>query len=254
MLAALLLGIIEGFTEFLPISSTAHLIIVASFLKLPSSQYWQFFEVFIQAGAILAVVTLYFKQIFNFKLVTNLIFSFVPTAVVGFFLYSVIKNIFFNSHLLIAISLILFGIIFLIIEKLIKTGKIAVKKDLEKLTHKQAFLIGLAQSLAVVPGVSRAGAVMVAGLLLGYKRGQVALYSFLLAVPTIFAASFFDLLKTDWSVINSNLSFTLVGLVSAYLSALIVIRWFINYLQKKNLEIFGYYRIVIGLLILWSLL
>ncbi|OGK64711.1 hypothetical protein A2313_01475 [Candidatus Roizmanbacteria bacterium RIFOXYB2_FULL_41_10] len=254
MLPALILGILEGLTEFLPVSSTAHLIIAADLLNLPSSQYWQFFEVFIQAGAILAVVTLYFKQIFNFKLVTNLLFSFVPTALIGFGLYKIIKSIFFESILLISVSLIVFGLIFLLVEKLIKQKKLIINKNLDRLSPKQAVLIGLAQALAVVPGVSRAGSVMVAGLLLGYKREQVALYSFLLAVPTILAAAIFDLLKTDWSIVSTNIGLTLIGFVSAYLSALVVIKWFINYLQKKNLEIFGYYRIVIGLLILWSLL
>ena len=253
MLPALILGILEGLTEFLPVSSTAHLIIAADLLNLPSSQYWQFFEVFIQAGAILAVVTLYFKQIFNFKLVTNLLFSFVPTALIGFGLYKIIKSIFFESILLISVSLIVFGLIFLLVEKLIKQKKLIINKNLDRLSPKQAVLIGLAQALAVVPGVSRAGSVMVAGLLLGYKREQVALYSFLLAVPTILAAAIFDLLKTDWSIVSTNIGLTLIGFVSAYLSALVVIKWFINYLQKKNLEIFGYYRIVIGLLILWSL-
>jgi len=241
MLPALILGILEGLTEFLPVSSTAHLIIAADLLNLPSSQYWQFFEVFIQAGAILAVVTLYFKQIFNFKLVTNLLFSFVPTALIGFGLYKIIKSIFFESILLISVSLIVFGLIFLLVEKLIKQKKLIINKNLDRLSPKQAVLIGLAQALAVVPGVSRAGSVMVAGLLLGYKREQVALYSFLLAVPTILAAAIFDLLKTDWSIVSTNIGLTLIGFVSAYLSALVVIKWFINYLQKKNLEIFGYW-------------
>jgi undecaprenyl-diphosphatase len=254
MLNALLLGIVEGLTEFLPVSSTAHLIITSKFLNLSNMQYWNFFEVFIQAGAILAVATIYFQQAFNLKLIKNIIFSFVPTALVGFFLYSIIKTVFFNSDLLIAVSLILFGIIFLILEKAIAKGKIIINKELIKLDFWQAVIIGLAQSLAVVPGVSRAGAVLVAGLLLGYKREQVALYSFLLAVPTILAAAIFDLLKTDWSVVSSNIVLTLVGFVSAYLSALVVIKWFIGFLQKNNLRIFGYYRIVVGLLILASLL
>ncbi|OGK74411.1 hypothetical protein A2459_03565, partial [Candidatus Roizmanbacteria bacterium RIFOXYC2_FULL_41_10] len=183
-----------------------------------------------------------------------LLFSFVPTALIGFGLYKIIKSIFFESILLISVSLIVFGLIFLLVEKLIKQKKLIINKNLDRLSPKQAVLIGLAQALAVVPGVSRAGSVMVAGLLLGYKREQVALYSFLLAVPTILAAAIFDLLKTDWSIVSTNIGLTLIGFVSAYLSALVVIKWFINYLQKKNLEIFGYYRIVIGLLILWSLL
>jgi len=250
MLSALFLGIIEGLTEFLPISSTAHLIIANRLLGLPQNEYWKFFEIFIQAGAILAVVTVYFQELFNHKQNLKLLFSFLPTAVVGLLLYNVIKNVFFNSLILIAFSLIIFGLLFLVIEWLIKNKRIVLKHKLEKLTIKQALFIGVMQSLAVVPGVSRSGAALVGSLLLGYDRRQGAQYSFLLAVPTILLAAIFDLLKTDFRVVSSNFGLTLIGLVSAYISALFVIRWFMKFLENNSLIIFGFYRLVVGILLL----
>jgi len=254
MLTALILGIIEGLTEFLPVSSTAHLLIAGKLLNLPSNEYWKFFAVFIQSGAILAVITLYLKQVFNKQTLINLGFSFVPTAFIGLIFYRVIKDVFFESIWLMAANLIIFGLIFLWLEKLIQQKKLKINKDLNRLNYCQAFLIGLAQALAILPGVSRAGAVIVAGLLMGYKREKIALYSFLLAVPTILAASIFDLLKTDWAIINGNFSLTFFGFATAYLSALLVVKWFIGFLQKYNLVIFGFYRIILGVLILLFLL
>ena len=252
-LKAVILGLVEGFTEFLPISSTAHLIIMASWLRLPSNEYWKFFEVFIQTGAILAVVTLYFKQLFNRKIIVNLISSFIPTAIVGLVFYKIIKTYFFESELLISFSLIFLGMGFLIIERLIKNNKIKLNKDIKNLTITQAVVIGLCQSLAIVPGVSRSGAVIVAGLLMGYKREEAALYSFLLAVPTVLAAGGLDLIRTDWQIITSNIGLTLLGFVVSYLTALLVIKWLIEYLQKKDLTIFGFYRIILGLLLLLTI-
>lgn len=249
---ALILGLVEGFTEFLPISSTAHLIIASSLLKLPHNEYWKFFEVFIQTGAILAIVTLYFKQIFNKKLIVNLIYSFLPTAIVGLVFYKIIKNVFFESTFLISLSLIIFGIVFLIIEKLVKLKKLIIDKEIAEMTLKQAILVGVFQSLAIVPGVSRAGAVILAGLLMGFKREEAALYSFLLAVPTIFAAGVLDVVKTNSSIIYNNISLTIIGFITAYISALVVIKWLIRYLQKKDLVLFGIYRIILGLLLLLS--
>lgn len=250
MVKALFLGIIEGITEFLPISSTAHLILSSQLLKLPASDYWKFFTVFIQSGAILAVLTLYFHQIFNRKLFINLLLSFIPTAAIGLLFYKTIKNVFFESNWLIILTLISFGFIFVLVEDLIKKRKLKLRKELSELSHKEAVVVGIFQSLAIVPGVSRAGAVFLGGLLIGYRRTDVALYSFLIAVPTILAASFFDLIKTDSHLLLANWQLTLIGFVSAYLSALIVVRWFIGYLQEKDLRLFGYYRIILGLILL----
>jgi len=248
-LKTLFLGLLEGVTEFLPVSSTAHLIVFAQVLKLPGSEYWKFFEVFIQSGAILAVLTIYWRKFLDRELLTKLAYSFVPTAVFGFVLYKVVKNIFFDSNWLIAASLILFGLFFLILETRIRNKQLVLKKEIKDLSFAQAIILGLCQAVAMIPGVSRAGAVLVGGLLMGYKRSEVALYSFFLAVPTILAASAYDLLKTDSKAVLTNIPLTIIGFISAYLSALVVIKWLIGYLQKKDLELFAYYRIGLGLLI-----
>jgi len=248
------LGFLEGITEFLPVSSTAHLIIFAQVLKLPGSDYWKFFEVFIQSGAILAVITVYWRKILNRELLIKLAFSFLPTAIFGFVLYKIIKGVFFESNLLIAISLISFGLLFLFLEARIRNKQLVLEKEIQDLKPWQAVILGLCQALAIVPGVSRAGAVLVGGLLMGYKRSEVALYSFFLAVPTILAASGYDLLKTNPEAVLTNIPLTITGFVSAYLSALVVIKWLIGYLQKKDLELFAYYRIALGLLIFIQIL
>ncbi len=253
IIQSLILGLVEGITEFLPISSTAHLILTSQLLKIEHSEFLKLFEVVIQSGAILAVAFLYFRYILNHKsLIINLIISFIPTAIIGFLFHDTIKNIFFESNLLIASSLLIGGILFLILEYFIKKGSLKLTLELSKMTYSKALLIGTIQALAIVPGVSRAGAVIVIMILLKYKRTDSALYSFLLAAPTIFAASIFDLASTDLAIFSSGQSLILlsIGFITAFISALLVMRWFIEYLQKNNLALFGIYRIIISLAIL----
>lgn len=241
-----ILGIIEGVTEFLPISSTAHLIISSNLLNIPSSEFQKFFEVFIQSGAILAVVFVYWKVILkNRNLMVNIILSFVPTAVVGFFLHKIIKNIFFESFTLIAVSLFIIGLFFIVYEYLLTKKIVKADKKIIQMTILQALLIGVGQSLAVVPGVSRAGAVILTMMIMGFNREESALYSFVLAVPTLFAASAFDFIKTDPQLVfsGSNPLFLLVGLITSFFSALLAIKWFIKFLQNNSLSYFGVYRI-----------
>src|SRR3989344_3948505 len=247
MLQAIVLGIVEGLTEFLPVSSTAHLIIVAQIINIVQSEYWKFFEVFIQSGAILAVGVVFFKSLTDYKLLMKLAASFFPTAIVGFVLYKVIKTVFFDDLGLIACTLVVVGFLFLIVEWAIDRKKIRLVKDIDSLTWRDAIIIGLAQSVAVVPGVSRAGAVIVVALLLGYRRKSAAQYSFLLAMPTILSAAGYDLLKTDPSVVFSNISMSIVGFVVAFIPAYIVVRWFIQYIQNNTLVSFAWYRIALGI-------
>lgn len=249
---SIILGLIEGITEFLPISSTAHLIIVSQLLKIEQTEFLKLFEVVIQSGAILAVSLLYFKFILDHKsLILNLLISFIPTAIIGFLFHDTIKTVFFESNLLIAASLLGGGVLFIILEYLIKQGRLTLSKSLDTLPYSHAILIGIFQAMAIVPGVSRAGAVIVVMILLRYKRTDSAIYSFLLAAPTIFAAGVFDLIKTDINVLShgSNLLLLAVGFISAFISALLVLRWFIAYLQQNTLTIFGVYRIILGLLL-----
>lgn len=247
---AFVLGLVEGVTEFLPISSTAHLIISSKLLHIPQTEFQKFFEVFIQSGAILAVLFIYWKVILkNKNLLVNIILSFIPTAMVGLLLHKVIKGIFFESLNLIAFSLFIIGVFFIIFEFLLKKKIVKTNKKLIQMTILQALIIGVGQSLAVVPGVSRAGAVILTMMLLGFNREESALYSFVLAVPTLFAASALDFLKTNPKMIFSggNPLFLLIGLVTAFLSALFAIKWFIKFLQKNSLSGFGVYRIALSI-------
>lgn len=252
LIHALILGIVEGLTEFLPISSTAHLILTSRLLHLSQTDFQKFFEVFIQSGAILAVVFIYVKYVLdNKKIIPKVMASFVPTAVIGFLLYKIIKNVFFDSSLLMIGAFFVLGVGFLVIEYLIKNKKIKLVQSINQLNFKSAILIGLAQSLAVVPGVSRAGIVLITMIVMGFRRDEAALYSFLLAVPTILAAAGYDFYKSkDLIVVSANnITLLVIGFLTAFASAYIVINWFINYLQKKSLVIFGVYRIIIALLL-----
>ena len=253
LLSIMILGVVEGVTEFLPISSTAHLIITSKLLNIPQTNFQKLFEVFIQSGAILAVVFLYFNELKgNFKILKTLFFSFLPTALIGFFLYKIIKDVFFESVILIIFSLFSVGILFIVIEVLVSKKKIILRKKIEKISIYQAFIIGLAQSVAVIPGVSRAGAVVLFMLILGYRRDEAAKYSFLLSIPTIFIASFYDLYKSkDILFTNINqIAILMIGFFISFISALISIKWLISFLKKNSLIVFGIYRILLAIILL----
>lgn len=250
LLSSLILGTVEGITEFLPISSTAHLIIVSKFLNIPQTEFLKFFEVFIQSGAILAVVFMYLKYaIKNPEILKRVAVSFVPTAIVGFLLHRIIKEVFFESADLITGSLFLVGLIFILIEYLIKKNKIILSRSLKDMSWVDAVVVGLGQSLAVVPGVSRAGIVMLTMMVKGFRRDESAVYSFLLAVPTILAASAYDLLKTDMALIldSNNLPFLLIGFLTSFVTAYISVTWLIGFIKRKTLVGFGIYRIILSL-------
>lgn len=252
-----ILGLVEGITEFLPISSTAHLILVSKIIGLQQTEFLKFFEVFIQSGAIMAVILSYFYFIKkNIFLLKKIFFSFLPTAIGAVVFYKLIKNIFFESYLLIVSSMVIIGFLFIFLEFLIKKKLIQLHLSLDQLTNRQAILIGIAQGLAIIPGVSRAGAVILMMMFLGFNRKDSVLYSFVLAVPTIISAGLYDFLKIGISNFNTNNNFVflVIGFFVSFLSALFTIKWFINYLQKNNLILFGSYRIILGLILLFYFL
>ncbi len=257
LIKATILGIIEGLTEFLPVSSTGHIILVGKLLNF-EGQFADTFSVFIQLGAILAVLFLYRSKFFNlvnFKLksgfsgksgILKLSLATFPALIFGLLAYKFIKQHLFNSTT-VAIGLILGGVVLVVIEKLINQP---TKNSEYQLSYLDCLKIGLFQCLALCPGVSRSGSTIVGAMLLGCEKKIAAEFSFFLAVPTMFAAVGYDLYKS-WRFLHSeHLPILAVGFVVSFLVAIIAIKFFIALLNRFSLKPFGYYRIIIGILIL----
>lgn len=245
ILQSLILAAVEGLTEFLPISSTGHLILASQLLGLAQSDFVKTFEIAIQAGAILAVIALYSKTLLHRQaLWSRLLIAFLPTAIIGALLYPFIKNILLGNTIVVLVSLAIGGVFLIIFERFYLPRTTPV--PLEKLPYRSAFLIGLTQAVSIIPGVSRAAASMVGGMLLGLPRTSAAEFSFLLAVPTILAATLLDLTQTSF-VFSSQEYFTLLlGLVGSFVTAYLAIKNFITYLQHHTLTAFGVYRIILA--------
>lgn len=249
ILQSLILGIVEGLTEFLPISSTFHLIITSKILGLFSTDFLKLYEVVIQSGAIFALLFIYTKTLLSDKkLFLNVIYSFIPTAVVGFILHKIIKTIFFESNWLMLTVFIGVGVIFLALEKYLRTRPYQLISSCGTISPSHALIIGLAQSFSVIPGVSRAGSVIVAMMLLGYKRDEAAKYTFLLSLPTIFAATALDLFQGRQLLSSLSGSWALIGVgfFTSLFVAYIVVKWLTKYLATHTLEIFGWYRLIVA--------
>lgn len=247
---SILLGIIEGFTEFLPISSTGHLIVASEFLNIDQTNVNKAYEVIIQFAAILAVI-LNYPDKFNIKhinLWTKMFVAFLPIASIGFLFSSQIKALF--SVQIVAIMFIIGGIVFLIVEKFYDESKHTVS-DVEKVSFKQAFYIGIAQIFALIPGTSRAGSTIIGAMLVGLNRKASAEFSFLLAFPVMCATTFYDVLKNYKELLEgSNLLNLAIGFVISFLVAFITIKLFLKFLEKFTFVSFGIYRIIFGVLLL----
>lgn len=252
LIQAIILGVVEGVTEFLPVSSTFHLIFTSKILGISQSDFIKLFEVFIQSGAILSVLILYFRDLWHDReLGKKVLVSFIPTALVGLVLYKVIKNIFFEADLLMLVVFGGLGLIFIGFEYLIKKGKLSLKQSVKSLTYKDALIIGLVQSIAVIPGVSRAGVVILGMMILQYRRDEAARYSFLLAIPTIFAASALDLVKmrNELFASSNNFMMLIVGSLTAFVTSYFVIKWLVGYLKRNTLISFGFYRLILAIIL-----
>lgn len=250
---AIVLGFVEGLTEFLPISSTAHLILTSRLLNLQQTSFITFFEIIIQSGAIASVILLYKNHLLSNKSrLYILLISFIPTMFIGYIFHSLVKTVFFHSQSILLISLSFVGFVFIIIEFLISKKYIKLYRNLDDISIFHAFIIGVFQATAIVPGVSRAGAIIVIMMILGYRRSESALYSFLLAIPTIISAGLYDALKTDINLLLdfSNILYLLIGSVTAFGTAFLVVGWFIKYLQNHTLVLFGVYRLLLVIAIL----
>ncbi len=246
---AIILGIVEGFSEFLPISSTGHLILAGKLLGLSQSDFVKSFNIAIQLGAILSVVVLYWRDLLvNLETIRKVAVAFLPTGIIGFVLYKIIKNILLGSTAVVLWSLLIGGIVLILFETLHREQDDATK-TLSEITYRQSFLIGVFQSLSVIPGVSRSAATIVGGLILGMKRQLIVDFSFLLAVPTMLAATVYDLYKNGAVFSVSQLNYLAVGFLVSFVVALASIKLLIRLVQNHTFILFGIYRI--ALVLVW---
>lgn len=255
-----LLGLLEGLTEFIPVSSTGHILLAGHFLGFHSPG--KTFEVLIQLGAILAILTVYFGRLWHLlislpsdsgsrRFVAGILLAFLPAAVIGAAAHKIIKSILFESPMLISVMLILGGVIILVVDRMRLQP---VHRDVTTLPLSLAFKIGLCQCLAMIPGVSRSGATIVGALLMGVEKRAAAEFSFYLAMPTMAGAFAYDLYK-NWGTLDpAAVSGIALGFVTAFVSAVIVVRYLLEYVSRHGYALFGWWRIIVGGLALGALL
>jgi undecaprenyl-diphosphatase len=249
IIQSIILSIIEGLTEFLPISSTGHMILASSIMNIPEDAFVKTFEISIQIGAIMAIVLLYAKRFLQgISIYLKLAIAFIPTGIIGFLAYPYIKTYLFNP-IIVSISLVLGGIVLILIDKKV-VGQESKTVELENISYKNAFFIGLFQSISMIPGVSRAAATIVGGIFNGLDKKQAIEFSFLLAVPTMFAATGYDLYKTTIGFSGHEIFLLSLGLVVAFITAWIAVKVFVKIVQNYGFKYFGYYRIIIGIIFL----
>ncbi|ADY72949.1 Undecaprenyl-diphosphatase [Desulfurobacterium thermolithotrophum DSM 11699] len=248
ILDAIILGIVEGITEFLPISSTGHMILVSYLLGLKQNSFEKTFEIAIQLGAILAVVSIYREKLTrNIELWKKLIAAFIPTGIIGLALHHYVEELF--NPFVVSIALIFWGAVFIVIELLYKEKEHHISEP-EKISYLKAVMLGVFQSLAMIPGTSRSGATIIGGLLLGMKRVAATEFSFLLAIPTMFAATGFEIVKNFKDFTPEGGIALIVGFVTAFVFAYISVKWLLNFIKTHTFIPFGIYRIVVGFLFL----
>lgn len=248
VIEAIILGIVEGLSEFLPISSTGHLILASAAMKLKQSEAHKVFEVVIQLGAMLAVVQIYRKQLFSrIDLLKKVCFGFLPTGVLGYLLYKLVKSFFQPS--LVSYMLIAGGVAFILIELWMK-DRPPTTHTLEEISYRQAFSIGVIQSLSMIPGVSRSGATILGGLAVGLDRKDAAEFSFLLALPTMLAATCYDIYKNHAVFHAGDWQNIVVGFITSFIFGVIGIKALLKFVTSHTFIPFGVYRIAVGILFL----
>lgn len=244
---ALVLGVVEGVTEFLPISSTGHLILASKLLGL-SGEFVKSFEIVIQLGAIAAVLALFGTSRFlSLPILKRLVVAFIPTGVIGLIFYKIVKTYLLGNSTVVVPALALGGLALIVFERWHTSSKVSIH-ELETMTYKQAALIGCCQSLAIIPGVSRSAATIVGGLALGISRPAIVEFSFLLAVPTMLVATGLDLFKNGLGFSSDQYLLIAVGFVAAFVTAWASIRWLLSFIQTHTFTPFGYYRIIVAAL------
>jgi len=266
LIKVIILGIIEGITEWLPISSTGHMILAEEFLKLNvSKDFLDMFLVVIQLGAILAVIALYWKRIFPFNMPkstdkarpfiqkdillmwTKVAIAVIPAIIIGLPFDDLINELFYNP-LTVALMLIVYGVIFIIIEKQNKHKRFAIN-DISELTYKSALFIGLFQVLALIPGTSRSGATIIGAMLIGTSRVVAADFTFFLAIPVMFGASLLKIVKFGFSFTGNEILILLIGMITAFIVSIFAIKFLMSYIKKHDFTVFGYYRIILGIVV-----
>jgi undecaprenyl-diphosphatase len=252
-LHAIILGIVEGFTEFLPISSTGHMILVSHFLHIPETATLATFEIVVQLGAILAVVALYYKKLFQIDMIKKLIIGFLPTGIIGVVVYPYIKYLLTGAYssFIVASMLIVGGIVILFVEKKYEReteeGKVI---EISSISYKQALILGLCQALAIIPGTSRSGAMIVGGLFMRLSRKLLIEFTFLLAVPTMTVATLYTVLKKHKELSMDSVSPIIIGTFISFFIAMFVIKFALQYIRRHSFNIFGWYRIIVGVVLL----
>jgi undecaprenyl-diphosphatase len=246
---SIIIAIIEGLTEFLPVSSTGHMILASAAMNIHDDEFVKTFEIFIQLGAILAIALMYIKRFLQgINIYLKLLAAFIPTAIIGLLAYDYIKAYLFNP-VIVSVSLIVGGVILILIDKRLVNSEAKVE-EVEDMSYKNAFFIGLFQCVSMVPGTSRAAATIIGGVFNGLNKKQATEFSFLLAVPTMMAASGYDLLKTDLLFTNNQLLMLGLGTLVAFITAWFAVKLFLKFVSNHGFTAFGYYRIALGVLFL----
>lgn len=248
LIQSLILGIVEGITEYLPISSTGHLILVSRLLSVPSTDFAKSFEIFIQLGAICAIIVLFVRKIFQeIRLWPKILAAFLPTAIAGLLLYKLIKQALLGNVLVTAAALFLGGLAFLFLERYFRNKK-PTTEHLADISWKQAVAVGSAQILSLVPGVSRSASSILGGQAAGLSREVAVEFSFFLAIPTMVAATGYDLLKSGFAFSADEYRLLAVGFAAAFVTAIIAVRFFLSYIRTHTFVPFGIYRMIVAVL------
>ena len=272
-LIAVLFGIVEGITEWLPVSSTGHMILFNEFFKLNVSEaFFELYLVVIQLGAIMAVVVVFWKEIWPFGIKDNkkpwkkeglgrwvmadkfsmwfkILVACIPAAIIGVLFDDILDKLFYN-YICVAISLIVFGVAFIVVENYIK-GKKFIVNNIDQISYPAALIIGAFQLIAAIfPGVSRSGSTIVGSLGIGIRREVAAKFTFFMAVPVMLGASLLKVVKYDGSVAKSEMAILAIGMIVAFLVSFVIIKWLMGYIKKHSFKVFGYYRIALGILVL----
>lgn len=248
---SIILGVVEGITEFLPISSTGHLILSARLLEITSSDFLKSFEIAIQLGAILSVIVLYGRSLLmNADVAKRIVAAFIPTGILGLVFYKIVKSFLLDNALVTLWALLIGGIAIILFERWHEKHHHREERDISDIPYWQCVLVGVFQSVAMIPGVSRAGATIIGGLALGISRKVIVEFSFLLAVPTMLAAAGLDIARTAGDFSVEQFTIIGVGFIAAFITAIFAIKFFLSFIQRHSFTSFGVYRIILAIVFL----